>query len=102
LSLFLVFQESGALQTSLLKRNRRMKQKDCHLMQLRSWGRGPGSVFKSGEQSLSRQRRDTRQSRRHKCRGGVPSPLGEGFGEGAPDDRKYSDETVKKKLCMKP
>ena len=31
-----------------------------------------------------------------------PSPPGEGFGEGAPDDRKYSDETVKKKLCMKP
>ena len=102
MSLFLVFQESGALQTSLLKRNRRMKQRDSLPLNAAT-GRGLGSVFKLGEQSLSRLRRDNRGAVGAEgwvaCGEGVsPSPPG----EGAPDDRKYSDETVKKKLCMKP
>ena len=72
-------------------------------MQLRSWGKGPVSVFKLGEQSLSRRRRDNRGAVGAEGVGlGVGSGVREGFGEGAADDRKYSDETVKKKLCMKP
>ena len=60
-------------------------------MQLRSWGRDPGSVFQLGEQSLSRRRRDNRGAVGADGDGvdgdgvwgvGVPSPAGEGFGEG--------------------
>jgi len=61
LSLFLVFQESGALQTSLLQRNRRMKQRDSlPLNAATDLRQRPGKCFKLGEQSLSRRRRDNR------------------------------------------
>ena len=73
-------------------------------MVLRSWGRGPGSVFKLGEQSLSRQSIGAVGAEEVGWgvgRGCFLAIRG-GFGEGAPDDRKYSDETVKMKLCMKP
>ena len=48
-------------------------------MQLRSWGKGPVSVFKLGEQSLSRRRRDNRGAVGAEAEGG-----GWGAGRGCP------------------
>ena len=78
MSLFLVFQESAALQTSLLKRNRRMKQRDCHLMQLYGAGAEAREVFLSWVSKVGA----TIEAPVGCGEGVSPSPPGEGFGEG--------------------